>query len=508
MDTSQTRRRRKKDNAINKDGRSQRLVARGGMTPPLAEDQIQKIHLAALEILDDIGLADAPDEVIDLLTPHGARLSAHNRLLLSPDLIQKAMDDLPKTFTLFGRNEQHNLELGKGFSYPGSGGASPQILAFDDNKKAEFRPSTLCDLYQAAQLVDALPHIQFFARSLVAGDMPDAKSLDINTAYACFRGTKKPVLTAASSPEHAQEVIEMAAMIAGSYDALRKKPFFGFNINHVVPPLRLDTESCLVLIKAVQAGIPVMVNTFGQLGASSPVTLAGCLAQTMAETLAGMVIAWAVDPQAKAVFGPRPMITDLRTGGMAGGGGEQALLTAASAQMAWFYGWPSSTIAGASDSKIPDVQSGYEKAMNITMAIAGGIDLVTQAAGTQAGLMAASLETYVIDNDMLGAIIRSCQKPEINSETLAIDDIRVAVTGEGHFLGQGMTMNRMHSDFTYPDIADRSSIEEWVMRHQPDQIIKAKNQVKDLLSAPKTSPIPDHIDQLIRDRFDIHLQKP
>ena len=110
-------------------------------------------------------------------------------------------------------------------------------------------------------------------------------------------------------------------------------------MNHAVPPLRFDAEALDVMIEAVHCGIPVMVNTFGQLGASSPVTIAGCLAQTMAETLAGIVITWLADPAAKTVFGPRPMVTDLRTGAMAGGGGEQALLTAASSQMARHYGF-------------------------------------------------------------------------------------------------------------------------------------------------------------------------
>ena len=102
------------------------------------------------------------------------------------------------------------------------------------------------------------------------------------------------------------------------------KPFMSLNVNHVVPPLRFDTESCEVLIEASRFGFPVMVNTFGQMGASSPVTIAGCLVQTNAETLAGMVLAWLANKDVNAIYGARPMVTDLRTGGMAGGSGEQS----------------------------------------------------------------------------------------------------------------------------------------------------------------------------------------
>jgi trimethylamine--corrinoid protein Co-methyltransferase len=85
-----------------------------------------------------------------------------------------------------------------------------------------------------------------------------------------------------------------------------RRPFLSLNVNHAVPPLRFDADSCDVMLKAVEVGIPVMVNTFGQMGASSPVTVAGCVAQTIAETTAGMVIGWLADPSARLVFGPRP----------------------------------------------------------------------------------------------------------------------------------------------------------------------------------------------------------
>lgn len=484
---------------------AQRLVAKAGQYTPLSPDQVNMIDHAARTILGEIGFADAPKEVIDLLSNHGASLNEHGRLHIPEHLVDAATADLPRQFTLHGRKADQALSLGCGHVYLGSGGASPQILSHDADGNAHYAASTLADLHHAARIVDALPHIDFFARSLVAGDMPNADSLDLNTAYACFHGTSKPVLTSAASVASARAVIEMASLIAGSAEALRDTPFFGFNINHVVPPLRFDPESCLVLITAAQAGIPVMVNTFGQLGASSPVTMAGCLAQTMAETLAGMVIVWAANPHAPAVFGPRPMITDLRTGGMAGGSGEQALLTAASAQMARHYGWPSSTIAGATESKTLDIQSGYEKAVNVSLAVAAGIDLVTQAAGAQASLMAASLEGYVIDNDMLGVIKRSSQNPQVDEDTLSLDDIRAVVAGEGHFLGREMTMARMMSDFTYPQIADRSSPEEWMIKGQPSQIAYAREHAVGILEKPQEDYITADIDALIRNRFEISL---
>ena len=506
MAANRTRRRRRNgEGADTAAAVAPQVTARAGGHAPLTPEQCRQIHLTALTILAEIGLAEAPQDIVALLAPHGCTLDDNQRLCIPAGLVETVMATLPGQFKIHGRSGAADLSLGDGNAYLGSGGASPQILSHDAEGRAVYRALTLADLHDAARIVDQLPHIDFFARSLVAGDMPDAASLDVNTAYACFAGTRKPVLTSAATSENAAAVIRMASIIAGSETALRAQPFFGFNINHVVPPLRLDSESCRVIVIASRAGIPVMINTFGQLGASSPVTVAGCLAQTMAETLAGMVIAWAANPQACAVFGPRPMITDLRSGGMAGGSGEQALLTAAAAQMARFYGWPSSTIAGATESKTLDAQSGYEKAINVSLAVASGVDLVTQAAGAQASLMAASLAGYVIDNDMLGAIARANQQTVVDDETLALEEIRAVAEGEGHFLGRGMTMARMVSDFTYPEIADRSGIEEWMLKGQPDLITAATARARELLANPPLPHISAAADQRIRDEFDIRL---
>lgn len=370
-----------------------------------------------------------------------------------------------------------------------------------------YRPAMLADLYDAARLVDTLDNIQFFSRSMVAGDMETSHDLDINTAYAALSGTSKHVMTSCSTAEHVHDISEMCFLLAGSAEAFHARPFLSLNINHAVPPLRFDPEACNVLLAGAELGLPVMVNTFGQMGASSPVTIAGCLAQTNAETLAGMVLAWIANPDVKAIYGARPMVTDLRSGGMAGGSGEQAILTAAATQMAQFYNLPNSTIAGATDSKLADAQAGYEKALSVTMAVQAGANLVTQAAGTQAGLMATSFEAYVIDNDMLGAILGAASPIAVDAQTLAVDVIAHTVRGEGHFLGHPDTYSRMKSDFVYPDLADRQAPDAWLANGAPTINDAARRSAKEKLKKHFPSHIPPDIDQSIRTRFDIKLPR-
>lgn len=492
-----SRRRRERDSGG-------RIEAIGGRYAPLDPQAVLAIEHAAMEILSTIGMADAPARAVALVTGAGGSVSASGRLLFPADLVQRCLLELPRELVLCGQDPRHDLTLAGARVHVGSGGAAPMIV---DLQTGAYRDSTLRDLYDAARLVDTLEHVHFFSRSLVARDMPDVRSLELNTAFACLAGTSKHVCVSASAVEHVEQIAAMCHLVAGSGQSFRTRPFLSLNINHAVPPLRFDPDACDVLLTAVELGIPAMVNTFGQLGASSPVTIAGCVAQTMAETLAGMVLGWLVDPRARLVFGPRPMVTDLRTGGMAGGSGEQAVLTAACVQMARHFNLPNSTIAGATDSKAADAQAGYEKALNVTLAAQAGCNFITQACGMQAGLMAASLEAYVIDNDMLGAILKSLAPVEVGPATVVLDNIRDAVAGEGHFLGQADTLARMSSDFVYPQLADRRSPAAWEQAGSMDIRAVARQRTAHLLATHFPTHLDGQVEAALRAGWDIRLTK-
>ena len=502
---SKGRRRRRADTA--QQTRATRPSPRGwqgGRYQPLNPDDLPLIDEAVRRILVYTGMAEAPPSVIEAVEAAGGSLGQDGRLRFSEALIEAALTGLVRGFTLCGQNPAHDLQLEGSRVYVGSGGAAPLIL---DSNSGEYRDSTLADLYDAARLVDQLEHIHFFSRSLVARDMPDLQLLDINTAYACLAGTSKHVFAAASEAANVAEIAELCYRIAGSREAFEARPFLSLNCNITVPPLRFDPESCDIAAAAVRHGIPLHSNTFGQMGASSPVTTAGSIAQTIAETLAGMIFAWCVDPRAKVIFGTRPMLTDLRTGAMSGGSPEGAVAMAACAQMGRYYDLPHSTIAGASDSKLADAQSGYEKGLSVSLAAQAGSNLITQAAGMQASLMGCALESYVIDNDMLGAILKSLGRIEVSRETLALDAIDEVAHGEGHFLGRDETLARMQSDFVYPEIADRRSIEEWQAAGGLDIRQVALARTREMLASHFPGHLAPELDDTLREHFDIRLPR-
>jgi len=481
----------------------QDIFVMGGRFAPLDRDEQDQIHTVAMTLLSKTGLAAAPAEAIALVTAAGGTYDADRQRLLFPEsLVTRVLGKLQRGFALFGRGTSPPVNMEKYHVHVGTGGAAPHILDFATRR---YRAAQLQDLFAAARLVDGLKNFHFFSRPVVARDITDPLRLDIHTAYASLRGTSKHILVSASSLASVKAIASMCYQIAGSETAFRAAPFLSLNINHVVPPLRFDTEACDILIAAARHGIPVMVNTFGQLGASSPVTIAGCVAQTTAETLAGMVIAYLAAADVRAIFGPRPMITDLRSGAMSGGSGEQALLTATAVQMAHYYDLPNSTIAGATDSKMPDTQSGYEKCLTVSLAVQAGANMITQAGGTQASLMGLSLESLVIDNDMLGSILRTVPAVDVSPQTLSADDIAAVATGAGHFLGETQTYARMNSDFLYPKIADRNPIAAWENAGSRDLLDRAHAHVDTILSEPADLKIDPQLDAALRRQFDIDV---
>ncbi len=501
-----TRRGRKLRNAARSQTAGRETPAKagvsGGRFVPLSARDVRHIDGAVRRILQTIGMAEAPPEVIEPVTARGGRLGDDGRLRFPESLIDDALAGLRRNFTLPGRLSRHDLRLQGKRVHVGSGGAAPYVV---DLESGRYRPSTLRDLSDAARLVDALENVHFFSRSLVAGDMPDGLSLDLNTAYASIAGTAKHVLTSAAAASHVGEIARLCFAIAGSEAAFAARPFLSFNINHVTPPLRYAADACAVMAAAVRLGFPVHANSFGQLGASSPVTIAGSVAQNVAETLAGMIFAWSVNPDAKVTFGARPMVTDLRTGAVSGGGGEQAVLMAATTQMAQFYDLPNTSIAGATDSKIADAQSGFEKSLSVTLAAQAGSNLITQACGMLASLSACAFESYVIDNDMLGGVLRSISPLEVNAETLAVETIAEIAGGEGHFLGHAETLRRMESDFLYPKIADRRPFAEWEADGSGDIRAAARRRARHILRDHFPAHIPADTDAQLRAEFDIRL---
>ena len=478
---------------------------RGGRYQPLTDADVVRIHHAALDVLEQIGLADATPSGVEYMTRAGAQLTPQGRLLFPRALVEDTLAKAGRRFVLHGQDPKHDLEPWDNRVYFGTAGAAVHIV---NAKTGEYRDSTTRDLYDIARIVDTLEHLHFYQRSVVCRELVNPMEMDVNTAYACVAGTTKHVGTSWVRPEHLEASLEMFHWIAGGEDKWRARPFVSQSNCFVVPPLKFAYDACLCLEMAVRGGMPVLLLSAGQAGATAPAALGAALVQEIAECLAGLVYVNAIKPGAPAIFGTWCFVSDLRTGAMSGGSPEQALLSAASAQLARYYDLTGGTASGMSDAKLPDVQSGYEKAYNHALVGNAGANLIYESAGMLASLLGFSMESLIIDNDIIGAVQRTIKGIDVSDESLSIETIRkVCIEGPGHFLGADQTLQRMQREYVYPAVGDRTSPNEWVSQGRPSVVERATRRLESILSSHFPTHLPDAVDAAIRERLPIRLPR-
>jgi trimethylamine--corrinoid protein Co-methyltransferase len=254
--------------------------------------------------------------------------------------------------------------------------------------------------------------------------------------------------------------------------------------------------------------MPILLLSAGQAGATAPAALAGALAQEVAEVLAGLVYVNAIKPGHPAIFGTWCFVSDLRTGAMSGGSPEQALLSSAAGQMANYYDLTGGTASGMTDSKVADGQAGAEKGLNHALVGNSGANMIYESAGMHASLLGFSLESLVIDNDIIGAAQRTIKGIEVNEERLSFETIKdVCLNGPGHFLGSDQTLQLMQTEYLYPGVGDRRSPNEWTEQGSLDVLQRAASKVKEILANHFPAHISEAVDAEIRKRFPVRLPR-
>ncbi|UWQ93139.1 trimethylamine methyltransferase family protein [Rhodobacteraceae bacterium M382] len=475
----------------------------GGTYKPLSDEQVLRIHHAALDALETIGLADAPQSGVEYLTAAGCTLGEDGRIRFPRALVEDTLAMANRSVTLYSRDGKTDLDLSGNKVHYGTAGAAVSIV---DVHGRDYRDSTVQDLHDAARICDHLDNIHFVQRPMVCRDILDNREMDLNTIYAACSGTFKHVGTSFTDPSYVAPAVEMLHMIAGGEDKWRERPFVSNSNCFVVPPMKFATESCEVMEECIKAGMPVLLLSAGMAGATAPSTTAGAIVQAVAECLAGLVYVNAVKPGAPAIVGTWPFGLDLRTGAMTVGSGEQALLTAGCAQMHAFYDLPGGAAAGAADSKLPDMQAGWEQMCSAVMAGLSGLNMVYEAAGMHASLLGFCLESLILSDDLLGQAMRCVRGIEVSDDTLALDQIAdVCLNGPGHYLGTEQTLGRMQQDFVYPSLGDRTSPKEWVEIGKPDLIQKAIAKKEQILSQRAPARFDAELDMALRQAFNIHL---
>ena len=369
------------------------------------DSEVQAIHEGVIRLLEEVGMQVKSKTAYDYFAKGGAIVDPVTENVKIPRaMLEKAIATAPSKVTIHGREEKNDVVLEKNRVHFGTGGTVMYALDFETGKRRVTKTSDVRDL---ARLVDTLENISFYVIHTYPGDVAE-EDVDANRFYWAITNTSKPIMGGMYTMKGLKEAIEIAEMVAGGADQLREKPFVSF-ITLMVSPLVMDWHYTDFLIEVAKKGLPLAVPSEPLAGATSPVTLAATITINLAETLAGLVLAQLVNPGTPTLIGTTSSIMDMRTGTYVAGAIESSLINAGMAQMAQHYDLPLYATGGQSDSKLNDSQAGYESASQAMTLGLSGANWIHDAAGLLENCTTVSYEKTVIDNEIIGTVLRVLQ---------------------------------------------------------------------------------------------------
>ena len=427
--------------------------------PPMAilsDDQIEAIHEASLHILENFGIELMSPRALALFEKAGATVDhATSNVRVDRGLVEQALATAPSSVTLTPRNPERAVHIGGNAINFTLVAGPPNVHDFERGRRAGNHRD-YCDLVRLAQHFNC---IHMLGNQVCAPVELPANSRHLDTYFANLTLTDKAFHVSAIGRGRALDGISMAAIARGlTLDEMRGDPAVTTIIS-VNSPRRFDDAMADGLMTMSEFGQSVCVTPFTLMGAMSPVTLAGALAQQNAEALFGVVLTQLVRPGAPVIYGAFTSNVDMRSGAPAFGTPENTKANVASGQLARRYDLPYRTTPGSA-SNAADAQGAYETMMALWGAVLGHGNLVYHAAGWQEGGLTASFEKLIIDVEMIQHMMEFLRPIEVNEGELALDALGRVPTG-GHFFGEPHTLERYSTAFYQPLLSNWQNFEAW-----------------------------------------------
>jgi len=462
---------------------------------PLSESDEQEIAGAAFEVLEKSGIAVYSPTAFDAFKVAGAHTDAEARIVRLPrGLVEDAIASNPSSVTLYSRDGEYDAILEGNRVYYGTGGTALYVL---DPDTGERRPSTTEDVILNARLVDALENVHVFTINVFPNEIKLKDEIDTNRFFHSLDNTTKHVMGGIYSMAGCRKVVEMAEMIAGGAEALRREPFVSF-ITLIISPFKIDKNYGEITCYLAQKGLPVVVPTEPMCGTTAPITLAGSVLTHVAETLGGIALVQCINKGAPGICGSVGSISDLRTMGNLGGPIERAMINAAVSQMAQYFEIPLYSTAGTSDAKDVNIQAAYESAMSNLLVAMSGANYIHDAAGLTEFDLTVSYEKLVMDDEILGMCQRVLRGIEVNDDTLATELMIEKGPGE-NFMAEEHTVRHMREEFFFPQLANRDKREE--LEPDTDALSRAKAFVRQIRKSDHKSQLPPMVRERILQAF-------
>lgn len=441
----------------------------------LTPDQMQAVHAASLQILKECGSVVHCEEAVELLAQAGAEIQDAKRVFLPPKLVEESIRSAPAGITICNRDGDPAMALEGTNVYYGTGSDCPNLL---DHASGERRDFLYSDVEDSVRLVDALPYLDFTMSNGLAADID--QSVQYQHKYAAMiRNTRKPQVITAANVDVLRDIVDLAACVRGSREAVSAKPLFVL-YDEPTSPLIHTREVIEKLLFMAEHRLPMNYAPGMMAGATGPMTVAGAIALANAEILTGLVIHQLKRPGAPFVFGAGMSPIDMQSMQPTYSAPEAMMAQAGLCQIGRsLYNLPTWGFGGCSASKVPDEQAVNEAASYIMMAGWMGTNLVHDVGYLEFGLTY-SFEMLMLCNEFIGQVRRMMDGIAVNAETLAVDAVKRVGPG-GTFLSDDHTLQYFRDNWS-PDLTNRHTFDRWQARGATTMRDRAKQKIDDILA--------------------------
>jgi len=466
----------------------------GGQLRPLSDDEVRDIHMAALEVLSQVGMECSSSRIIEIFKKAGADVDEEAKRIRIPEyLIEDALRKAPSEIILCGRNPENDILLEGNRIYFGMGGTpTPYYL---DVNTGDFRRPTKKDMEDVTRLGDALGNMSFLMTLAGAFDVPYEVEY-LHEFDALFSNTAKPIVYSTPGADATKHVLEMASAIAGGPEELRKRPIFCLYAETASPLMFQQANENM--IDCAKAGVPITLGPMPLAGGTGPITTTGTNVIGLSENLAAITLVQLVKPGAPIILAAWAGLMDPRTGRCAYGSPEFALgVNLVNAQLARLYDLPTFGFGGPSDSAVPDAQAGSEVTMNLMVSSLSGVNLIHDC-GYLSGGSIGSPEMAVICNEIAGMVSRIVKGVSTEDEWLAVDVIKKVGPG-GHFMAEPHTLKHLKETVFLPELFDRRPEMIWKADGAKTLRQRANAKVKEILKTHQPEPLSDDVKAKIKE---------
>ncbi len=478
---------------------SEKIKKFPGYAAVLSEEVMNQIHQDALNILNIVGLEVNNQKALDLFKRKGCIVDeAKQNVKFPAEIIQEYMSVVPPFFKLYGRDPRFDITLPDDGPLFGTASSGTNVR---DPITGSVRPSKAADIARIGHLLNEMPGISMYTCTISATDA-SLEYRNLERFYPALKNCLKPVrASGVDCVEEAEKIIRLASIVAGGEEKFYERPFVAFHNCPVIAPLKMDHHSTEMLMYFVEKNIPTYATIVPNAGLTSPLSLGATIAQHVAEFLSVAVLMQMVKPGTPVMFNSLPTVADLRTGAYAPGGIECGLLHMACAQMARYYNVPAGGYIGQTNSKLPDAQAGYERAIAVTGGMLSGMDML-QMGGLIEALMTFDYAQLAIDNEIAMMLKRMQRGIEYDATEIseALEETKEIGPG-GVFMEAPLTLKNLRTLTFMPKIADRNSRKMWEDEGAKDAASRALDWVKTILSEDNPYQIDEETDQKIREEF-------